>query len=120
MSRPVTKVYRNQSLSSGAVPVQWKELSAANTTTIPYSNPPVIIGGGKGGVCTSDVSLYNIHKNAWRKKDSLTSLRKNVGIALLSSHAIIVIGGTTGGVGVEAAMASSLSRVEIGTIIPNQ
>ena len=113
----------DQSFSPGAVPVQWKELSATThyyTTTIPYSNPPVIIGGGKDGYRTSDVSLYDIHKNSWRKVGSLTSERNNVGITLLNNHTIIVIGGTSGGVGVEGAMASSLSRVEIGTMIPNQ
>ena len=113
----------DHSISPGAVPVQWKELSAAThfkTTTIPYSNPAVIIGGSKGGVCTSDVSLYDTHKNSWRKVDSLTIARNNVGVALLNSHTIIVIGGTSGGVGVEGALASSLSTVEIGTIIPNQ
>ena len=117
----------DQSLSPGAVPVQWKELSFAthyHTTTIPYSNPAVIIGGrnhsNQGGARTSDVSLYDIHKNSWRKVDSLTSARKYVGIALLNRRTIIVIGGSSGGVGVEAAMASSLSTVEIGTIIPNQ
>ena len=112
-----------QLLSPGAVPVQWNELSAAThygTTTIPYSNPPVIIGGSKGGVCTSDVSLYDIHNNSWRKVDSLTSARDCVGVALLDNHTIIVIGGSSGGLGVEAHFASSLSRVEIGTIIPNQ
>ena len=113
----------DQSLSPGAVPVQWKKLSSAthwNTTTIPYSIPAVVIGGSKGGVPISDVSLYNIHKNSWRKVDSPTSARHCVGVALLNSHTIIIIGGTSGGVGVEAAMASSLSTVEIGTIIPNQ
>ena len=114
----------DQSLSPGAVPVQWKELSAAthfNTATIPYSNPAVTIGGSnKSDVPTSDVSLYDTHKNSWRKVDSLTSARSMVGVALLNSHTIIVIGGTSGGVDVEGAMASSLSTVEIGTIIPNQ
>ena len=115
----------DQSLSPGAVPVQWKKLSAAthwNTTTIPYSNPAVTIGGSnsKGDVPTSDVSLYDINKNSWRKVDSLTSARDFVGVALLNSYTIIVIGGTSGGVDVEGAMASSLSTVEIGTIIPNQ
>ena len=115
----------DQSLSPGAVPVQWKELSAAthwDTTTIPYSNPAVIIGGrnSKGDVPISDVSLYDIHKNSWRKVDSLTSARDFVGVALLNSHTIIIIGGTSAGVDINAALASSLSTVEIGTIIPNQ
>ena len=114
----------DQSLSPGAVPVQWKKLSAAKyffTTIIPDSNPAVIIGGSdQGGVTTSGIFLYDIHKNSWRKVDSLTSATDCIGAALLHNHTIIVIGGSSGGVGVEAHMASSLSRVEIGTIIPNQ
>ena len=117
----------DQTLSPGVVPVQWKELSAAThygTTTIPYSNPPVIIGGcnhtNQGNVRTSDVSLYDINKNTWRKVDSLTSSRNDIGVALLNNHTIIVIGGSSSGVGVEGAMASSLSRVEIGAIISNK
>ena len=115
----------NQSLSPGAVPVGWKELSAAthwNTTTIPYSNPAVIIGGSNPNaeVPTSDIFLYDIHKNSWRKVDSLTSARYFVAVALLNSHTIIVIGGTSGGENGAGARANSLSTVEIGTIIPNQ
>ena len=102
---------------------KWRELSAAthwNTATVPYSNPLVIIGGNIKGVCTSDVSLYDSSKNTWRKVDSLTSNRNHVGVALLNSNTIIVIGGISGGVGVEAARASSLTTVEIGNIVPNQ
>ena len=114
----------DQSLSSDAVPVQWKKLSAAthyNTANIPYSNPPVIIGGeDKSNVPTSDVSLYDIHKNSWRKVDSLTSARSNIGVSLINSNTIIVIGGCTKGKSVEAAKSSCLTTVEIGTIVPNQ
>ena len=67
-----------------------------------------------------DVSLYDIHKTSWRNVDSLTSARNNVGVALLNSHTIIAIGGASGGVGIKGALASSLSTVEIGTIVPNQ
>ena len=117
----------DQPLSTGAVTRQWQKLSSAthwDTATVPYSNPPVIIGGSshadQGSVPTSEVSLYDSSKNLWRKVDSLTSARKNVGVALLNSDTIVVIGGTSGGVGVEAAMASSLTTVEIGNIVPNQ
>ena len=114
----------DQSLFPGAVPVQWKKLSAAThwyTTTIPYSNPLVIIGGDdKSYVPTSDVSLYDIHKNLWRKVDSLTNARIGIGVSLINSNTIIAIGGYTQGGSVEAAMSSCLTIVEIGTIVPNQ
>ena len=113
----------NQSLSPGAVPVQWKELSATThyyTTTIPYSNPAVIIGGNKDGVPTSNVCLYDINKNSWRKVDSLTSARCHKGVSLINDNAIIVIGGCTKSGGVEVALSSSLTIVEIGTIVPSQ
>ena len=117
----------DQSLSPGAVPAQWKELSAAtyfSTTTIPYSNPPMIIGGcnysNQGGAPTSDVYLYDIDKNSWRKVDSLTSARKNVGVSLINSNTMIAIGGNTQGGSVKVARSSCLTTVEIGTIVPNQ
>ena len=113
----------DQPPSTGAVTGQWKELSPAthyNTVTVPYSNPPVIIGGSVKGVCTSDVSLYDSSKNSWSKVDSLTNARLLVGVGLLNNNSIIVIGGSSGGVGVEGAMASSLTTVEIGNVVPNQ
>ena len=114
----------DQTLSHVAVPVQWKELSAAthwNTATIPYSNPPVIIGGDdRSDVPTSDVSLYDIDKNLWRKVDSLTNARSYIGVSLINSNTIIAIGGCTQGGSVEAAVSSCLTIVEIGTIVPSQ
>ena len=117
----------DQSLSPSAVPVQWKELSAAThygTTTIPYSNPPVLIGGcnhpNQGDIPTSDVSLYDIDKNSWKKVDSLTSARISIGVSLINSNTIIAIGGCTQVGSAEAAMSSCLTTVEIGTIVPNQ
>ena len=117
----------DQSLPLGALPVQWKKLSPAThfyTATIPNSNSAVIIGGHidltQGGARTSDVSLYDTCKDLWKKVDSLTSARSLVGVALLDSHTIIVIGGTSAGIDIEGALASSLRTVEIGTIIPNQ
>ena len=40
---------------------------------------------------------------------------ETAGVALLDNHTICVIGGSSGGEGVETHLASSLSRVEIGT-----
>ena len=115
----------DQPLSTGAVTKQWKMMSLTthwSTTTVPYFNPPVIIGGQSrdGTISTSDVSLYDSSKNSWRKVDSLTSARSYVGVSLLNNHTVIVIGGCITGSGVEAAKASSLTTVEIGNIVPNQ
>ena len=117
----------DQPLSTGAVTRQWQELSAAThyyTTTVPYSNPPVIIGGkshsNQGGAPTSDVSLYDSSNNLWQKVDSLTTARAVIGVSLINNNTIIVIGGMTKGESVKAGMASSLTTVEIGNIVPNQ
>ena len=114
----------DQPLSTGAVTRQWQKLSSPThwkTVTVPYSNPPVIIGGqNQDDIPTSDVSLYDSSKNSWKKVNSLTSARNTVGVALLNNNTIIIIGGTTGGGSVEAAMASSLTTIEIGNIVPNQ
>ena len=118
----------DQPLSTGAVTRQWQKLSAAThyaTATIPYSNPPVIIGGtshsNQGGILTSDVSLYDPSKNLWKKVDSLTTTRTYIGVSLINNNSIIIMGGSTKRRrGVKAAMASSLTTVEIGIIVPNQ
>ena len=117
----------HHSPSPGATLMPWNKLPHAThyfAATIPYSNPPVIIGGNnhskQGGAPTSDVSLYDIHNNSWMKVDSITSARTNIGMTLVNSNTIIVIGGCTKGGGTVAAMASSLTKVEIGTIVPNQ
>ena len=117
----------DQPLSTSATSNQWKIMSPAPhgfTATVPYSNPPVIIGGishdNQGAVPTSDVCVYDSSKNSWRKVDSLTTARVSVAIGLLNNNTIIVIGGYSGGLGVERALASSLTTVEIGNIILNQ
>ena len=106
---------------------KWKRLLPAahyETTAVPYSNPPVVIGGISrtyhGSILTSDVTLYDSSRNSWRKVDSLASARDCVGVGLINETTIIVIGGTRGGDDVKAAKASSLTTVEIGTIVPKQ
>ena len=115
----------DQPLSTGAVTRQWQKLSSAthwHTVTVPYSNPPVIIGGKSpdGTIPTSDVSLYDSSKNLWKKVDSLTTARAGIGVSLINNNTIIIIGGNTRGGSSEAAIASSLTTVEIGNIVPNQ
>ena len=106
---------------------QWKNLRPVTwyeTAIVPYSNPPVTIGGTSrtylGSCVTSDITLYNPSTNLWKKVDSLASARDCVGLGLLSDNTIIVIGGTRGGEGVTGAKATAHTIVEIGTIVPNQ
>jgi len=118
---PVASITSSSS-SSDRVASQWQELSSAphyNTVTVPYSNPPLIIGGNVKGVPTSDISLYDISKNLWIPVDTLTTARSNVGVATINSNSIIVVGGISGGDCVEAALSSSLPIVEIGHIMHN-
>ena len=109
--------------SSDQVASQWEKLSLAPhyyTTTVPSSNPPLIIGGNDvKGVATSDISLYDTSKKSWIQVDSLISTRKSVGVATINNNTIIVVGGTSGGLGVKAAEAASLPIVEIGHIVHN-
>ena len=113
----------DQPLFTGAVTSQWKKLSPAphyNTVTIPYSNPPVIMGGDVEAVPTSDVSVYDSSSNSWRKMDSLTSARSHAGVSLINHNTMIIIGGNTKGGSIKTARASSLTLVEIGNIVANQ
>ncbi|XP_065893665.1 probable serine/threonine-protein kinase kinY isoform X2 [Dysidea avara] len=108
--------------SSDQVASQWEELSYPPhyfTTTVPSSNPPLIIGGSVKGVATSDISLYDTSKKSWIQVDNLITARSSVGVATINSNTISVVGGNTKGGSVEAAKSSSLPIVEIGHIVHN-
>jgi len=101
--------------------IQWKQLCSApyyKTSTVPYSNPPMIVGGSNvKGVPSSDILLYDTSMNTWIKVDSLTSAGVHVGVATIKSNTIIVIGGTSA----EDAnlTTSSVPMVEIGQVVHN-
>ena len=122
---PVSTVTSVEELElSDQAAIQWKQLSPApyyKTATVPYSNPPLIIGGSDvKGVPTSDISLYDTSKDSWIKVDSLTSAGVHVGVATINNNTIIVIGSTSGGDNVATNLtASSLPTVEIGHIVRN-
>ena len=116
----------DQPLSANAMSTQWKKLSPAShyyTTIVPYSNPPMIIGGevndDQDAIRTSDISMHDKSTNSWRKVGSLKQARSDTGVALLNWNTIIVIGGTNDGIGDEASKESSLKTVEISKILPN-
>ena len=108
-------------ISSDQVTSHWEEMSSAfhyDTATVPYSNPPLIIGGCDiNDVPTSDINLYDTAKKSWKQIDSLTAARSYVGVATINSDTLIIVGGNTKGGSVEAAMATSLPIVVIGHIV---
>ena len=113
----------DQPLSPGSASIQWKELKEAtccNTAIVPYSNPPMTIGGDVKGASSSEITLYDESMDKWRKVASLTSARSNAVVALLNASTMIIIGGTSSGSTVTRAKGYSLTKVEKGNISPNQ
>ena len=113
----------NQPIRNDMATAQWTKLVSPlywNTAALPYSDPPMLIGGNIGGVPTPDITLYDAPKNSWRKVGTLTNARDCVGVALLNNTNVIIIGGTSGGTSAKEAKASSLTMVEIGNIVPNR
>ena len=98
----------------------WNTLPNAphyNTALLPQSYPPVIIGGSIQGVPTSDIAILDISKNTWNKVASLSTPRACVAVVPINHDSILIIGGTKGGDGIQASLASSVSTVEKGTVI---
>ena len=120
---PVEKIIpsTDQPLTPSEVSVGWNKLSPSpyyDTVTVPECSPPVIIGGGDiNCVPTSDITMYNVCEDKWKKVGSLKSARDSVGVALLNKYTLIVIGGANGGKDIEGAKEHSLTTVEIGVPI---
>lgn len=96
----------------------WVKLCSApyhDTALVPYSNPPVIVGGNFRGNPKSDISIYSTSENCWRNCASLSSPRINVAVATIYGD-IIVIGGNAKGTSVDVAMDSTLTTVEMGKL----
>ena len=95
----------------------WNKLSPAphfGTTIIPYSYPPVIIGGRDAqNVTTADVRVLDVPNNSWKKVASLTAARSAAAVVPINHDSILVIGGFTDGRDPEA---HSISTVEKGTV----
>ena len=99
----------------------WNTLRYAphySTVLLPQSYPPVIIGGHDiQGVPTSDLAILDLTKNTWNKVASLSTPRSCVAVVPINHDSILIIGGTKGGLGVQANMSSCVSTVEKGTVI---
>ena len=97
----------------------WTKLPPAPhyyTAIIPNSCPPVIIGGSIQGVPTADIRVLDVPNNSWKKIASLTTARDSTAVVPINHDCILVIGGCTGGIGIEGGMAHATTRVEKGTV----
>ena len=98
----------------------WTKLPPAPhyyTAIIPNSCPSTIIGGDDGQyVPTDDIRVLDVPNNSWKKIASLTTARIATAVVSINHDFILVIGGYTGGRGIEGAKAHSISTVEKGTV----
>jgi len=113
---PISSILSDAQHSAKSKTVKWKEFTPApywETSVIPYSNPPIIIGGHDvNRVSTADVAVYDSAKRTWKSVDHLTSAKKHVGVANINRNTVIVIGGSQCGVASPKA-----TSVEIGCIV---
>ena len=98
----------------------WTKLPKAphyGAAIIPNSCPPVIIGGNdRQYVPTIDITVLDVPNNSWKKITSLTTARVYTAVILINHDSILVVGGCSGGRGVEEAMANSMTTVEKGSV----
>ena len=116
---PVDCIISSLSTTATVQSDNWNELQDTphyNTALLPYSYPPVIIGGSIQGVPTADVAILDITKKSWYKVASLSTTKSYVAVVPVSHDSILIIGGTKGGDGVEANRASCVTTVEKGTV----
>ena len=102
----------------------WKELympsTAATTTIVPYSSPPMIVGGSKtSGSFDSitDIHVYNAATRTWEVVGKLNTGRAYSVVAAVDKKAIIVIGGCSRAKSFDECTASSMKTVEIGQVV---
>ena len=117
---PVDTIISSAAQLTSNQTAHWTKLPKAphgHTTIIPNSCPPVIIGGKDiQGVTTVDIRVLDVPNNSWKKIASLTTARANTAVVPINCDSILVIGGSTGGRGVEGARAHATTRVEKGTV----
>jgi len=98
-------------------PTKWITMTDAThwvTGLVPYSSPPVVVGGWDQSGTTSDIKMYDDSNKSWKNISLLSSARSKVAIAAISNNAIIVIGGITKGGSWANAASSCLTTVELG------
>ena len=102
-----------------ALTENWVKICSAphhDTALVPYSSPPIIVGGNSRDEASSDICIYSPLENCWKTCASLPSPRISTAVASVYDDAIIVIGGNTKAKTIESAMTSTLDTVELGRL----
>ena len=99
----------------------WSELSRALhffTALVPKLYPLIVVGGGdsRGNTTTSDVCMYDMSSNVWKKVASLPNARLNTAAATIDESTIIVFGSYTNGKTTQSVMDTYITTAEIGQV----
>ena len=97
---------------------KWSQLRPTpcwDTTTVPNTTPPVIIGGSKQGKAVNNISLYDDSSNRWRTVSSLPISCAKATVATIN-NIMIVVGGCTDYSTIEAIRATTLTSVVLGQL----
>ena len=97
---------------------KWSQLFQTpywDTTIVPNTTPPVIIGGSEQGKTVNNISLYDDSSNSWRTVSSLPISCAWATVATIN-NIMIVAGGYTDGSTRETANATTLTSVVLGQL----
>ena len=98
---------------------KWSELCQTpywNTTIVPNTTPPVIIGGyDEQGKTVNNIFLYDDSSNSWRTISSLPISCAGATVATIN-NIMIIVGGCTDCSTREAANATTLTSVVLGQL----
>ena len=98
---------------------KWSELCSTpywNTTIVPNTTPPVIIGGrDQQRKTVNNISLYDDSSNSWRTVSSLPISCARATVATIN-NIMIVAGGYTDGSTIETINATTLTSVVLGQL----
>ena len=86
-----------------------------NTTIVPHTTPPVIVGGSVQGKTQDNIMLYDDTSNSWRTVGSLPIRCAQTTLVLVKNN-IIIVGGCSDTRNRETARATSLTSVMIGQL----
>ena len=115
-----TEQQQSLTSSTGEHDNKWSELYPTpywNTTIVPNTTPPVIIGGYDAqGKAVNNISLYDDSSNSWRTVSSLPISCVQATVATIN-NIMIVAGGYTDASTIETANATTLTSVVLGQLV---